>query len=143
MKLTSDAFVLVEYSPVKYPSSSKYIFDLSPGKYLDVQRVLYITDVLITDWSSIANDFILLDRPIVFMDTELPVRELVLKPEERAGYIVGSKEGFFEKIKKSLDNPDLFEKKRKTVMKKLYKHLDGDSAKRCGEEIMRLLKNSS
>lgn len=122
---------------------SKHIFDLSPQKYIDVQRALYIADILITDWSSIANDFILLDRPIIFLDTKLPVQELILKPEERAGYIIRNKEEIFERLQESLDNPDLFETKKKTLIKKLYKHLDGNSAKRCTEEILKLLKNSS
>lgn len=120
---------------------SKHLFDLSVERYDDVQRILYITDVLITDWSSIANDFILLHRPIIFIDTKLPEKELVLKPEDRAGYIVGDKQEFFEKLQESLYSPNLFEKKRKMTIKKLYKHLDGKSSERCAKEIIRLLKN--
>ena len=121
---------------------SKHIFDLSPQKYMDVQHILYITNVLITDWSSIANDFILLNRPIIFIDAKLPVKELILKPEERAGYIVRNKQEFFEKLKESIDYPKKFEEKRKILMKKLHKYLDGNSSKRCAEAIIKLLKKS-
>jgi len=123
-------------------NQSENIFDLSVEKYPDVQRILCITDVLITDWSSIANDFILLDKPIIFIDAEVPVKELILKPEDRAGYVVRNKKEFFEKLQESLDNPNLFEKKRKMVRKKLYKYLDGNSSKRCAKEIIKLLKKS-
>jgi len=122
---------------------SKHIFDLSTQKYTDVQHILCITDVLITDWSSIANDFILLNRPIIFIDAKLPVKELILKPEDRAGHIVRNKQEFFEKLKESVDNPKIFEEKRKILMKKLYKYLDGNSSRRCAEEIIKLLENPS
>lgn len=120
------------------------IFDLSHKKYADVQRILYITDILITDWSSVASDFILLNRPTIFLDTELPTREAgtrLLTPEDRVGYIVKSRAQFFEKLQKAIDNPKLFEKKRRAVIKRLYKHLDGNSSKRCAQEIVKLLKH--
>ena len=120
----------------------KNMFILSPKKYVCVQDILYITDILITDWSSIANDFIILDRPIIFLDVDLPVGQFLLAPEDRAGYIVKSKREFFEKLKEAMDHPNLFEKKRKALIKKLYKHLDGKSSRRCAEEIIKLLKDN-
>jgi len=119
---------------------SKYIFDSAVEKYPDVQRVLYIADVLITDWSSIANDFILLNRPIIFLDVELPVKEFVLEPEDRVGYVVKNRKEFFEKLQEALVRPNLFEEKRRTLIKKIYEQLDGNSSKRCAEEIIKLLK---
>lgn len=118
---------------------SKNIFHLPIERCRDVQPILYISDVLITDWSSIANDFILLDRPIVFLDVELPVERFVLKPRDRVGYIVQKKKEFFEKIQEALNQPKLFEQKRRVIIKKLYKHLDGNSSKRCAQEILKLL----
>jgi len=118
------------------------IFVLSPKKFVDVQSILYITDILITDWSSIANDFIILDRPIIFLDVEFPVTEFKLTPENRVGYIVRNKKEFFEKLKESIDQPLMFEKKRKALIKKLYKHLNGNSTRRCAEEIIKLLKEN-
>lgn len=118
---------------------SKNIFHLPIERCRDVQPILYISDVLITDWSSIANDFILLDRPIVFLDVELPVERFVLKPRDRVGYIVQKKKEFFEKLQEALNQPKLFEQKRRVIIKKLYKHLDGNSSKRCAQEILKLL----
>ena len=120
----------------------KNLFVLSPKKYANVQDILYITDILITDWSSIANDFIIFDRPIIFLDVDFPVKEFKLTPEDRVGYIVQSKIQFFEKLKEAIDCPNLFEKKRKALIKKLYKHLNGNSSRRCAAEIMKLLKEN-
>jgi CDP-glycerol glycerophosphotransferase (TagB/SpsB family) len=120
----------------------KSLFVLSPKMYVNVQDILYITDILITDWSSIANDFIILDRPIIFLDVDFPVKEFKLRPEDRVGYIVQSKRQFFEKLKEAIDCPNLFGKKRKALIKKLYKHLNGNSSRRCAAEIVKLLKEN-
>jgi CDP-ribitol ribitolphosphotransferase len=120
-------------------NQSNCIFDLSVERCPDVQRVLYITDVLITDWSSIANDFILLNRPIIFIDIELPVEEFVLTPKDRVGYVVSSKKEFFQKLSKAATKPNLFQQKRKKITKKLYTYVDGNSSKRCAEVILKLL----
>jgi len=123
---------------------SKNMFVLSPEKYVDVQGILYVSDILVTDWSGIANDFILLDRPIIFLDVELPVQEFKLTPEDRVGYIVKGKKEFFEKLQEAVDHPKLFEEefgeKRKALIKKSYKYLDGNSSRRCTQEIIKLLK---
>jgi len=109
------------------------------SKYEDVQPLLYVSDVLITDWSSIANDYLLLNRPIIFLETTFPVEKFVLGPEDRAGYIVKNKEEFFEKLSEAITKPNLFQQKRKKIIKKLYKYTDGNSSKRCAEEILKLL----
>ncbi len=44
----------------------KYYYDLSPfAKNIDIQELLLISDVLITDYSGVYLDFLLLDRPII------------------------------------------------------------------------------
>lgn len=120
--------------------SAKWVFHVAPNKYRDTQPLLFISDVLVTDWSSIANDFILLNRPIVFLEAQFPVEKFVLTPEDRAGYIVRSKDEFFAKLYESVTQPNLLEKKRMKVLDKIHKYLDGSSSKRCAEEIINLLK---
>jgi CDP-glycerol glycerophosphotransferase (TagB/SpsB family) len=118
---------------------AKRIVHVSHYKYEDVQPLLYVSDVLITDWSSVANDYILLNRPIIFLETTFPVQKFVLRPEDRAGYIVKNKEEFFEKLSEAVTKPNLLQQKRKKVIKKLYKYIDGNSSKRCAQEILKLL----
>ena len=125
-------------------NQSKNMFVLSPEKHVDVQGILYVSDVLVTDWSGIANDFIVLNRPIIFLDVELPVQEFKLTPEDRVGYIAKGKNEFFEKLHEAIDHPKLFKEKfgekRKALIGKCYKYLDGNSSRRCAEEIIKLFK---
>ncbi len=119
---------------------SSYLFNLAWEKYPNIQRILYITDLLVTDWSSIANDFILLDKPIIFLDIDLPTEEFTLKPEERVGYLVRTRTDFFEKLQEALVRPDLFKEERRIIIKKIYDEVDGNSAKRCAKAIIKLLR---
>lgn len=121
-------------------AQSKQIFHLPSNLYVDVEPILFASDVLITGWSSIANDFILLDRPIIFLDVELPTKKFVLKPEDRVGFIATNETEFFEKLEKALLRPRLFREKRQTLIKKLYNQLDGNSSKRCAQIIAKLVK---
>ena len=134
----------------KKMKEKKCMFDLSSNECADAQHVLYVTDILITDWSSIANDFILLNRPILFLDLKHPPLEsgdYPLTPNDRVGYIVKSKAEFFQKLQEAVDNPEIFEKlfgsKRMSVIKGIYTRLDGNSSRRCAQEIIKLLKDDS
>lgn len=120
---------------------SKWVFHVSPYKCADTQPLLYISDVLITDWSSIANDFVFLNKPMIFLETPFPVKRFVLKPEDRTGYIVKNEKEFFDALYKSIVRPNLYEEKRKKILRKLHKYMDGKSAKRCSEEIFVLLQS--
>jgi CDP-glycerol glycerophosphotransferase (TagB/SpsB family) len=121
----------------------KSIFYLPFKKYPVTEPILYVSDILITDYSSIAEDFILLDRPIIFMDTNLPKEKFVFTLGERAGYIVKNKKEFFGVLQNSLDSTEQFreefKEKRQKHIEKLYKYADGKASQRCAEEIMRLL----
>lgn len=60
-------------------------------RYPDTEGVLLLSDVLICDWSSIAFDFLLLDRPTVFLDIPAPFpKGYTLGPEYRFGAVVQS-----------------------------------------------------
>jgi len=120
--------------------NKKWIFHVSPYEFVDTQPILYISHVLVTDWSSIANDFILLNRPIIFLDTQFPAKKFALTPEDRAGYIVKNKDEFFKALNESIKNPKIFEEKRKKIMGKLYKYIDANSSKRCIKEILKILE---
>ena len=119
------------------------IFYLPFKKYPVTEPILYVSDILITDHSSIAGDFILLDRPIIFMDINLPKEKIVFTLGERAGYIVKNKKEFFDVLQNSLDSTEQFreefKEKRQKHIEKLYKCVDGKASQRCAEEIMRLL----
>ncbi len=120
--------------------NKRHIFHISPYQFADTQPLLYISHVLVTDWSSAANDFIILNRPIIFLEIPLPVTRYILPPEDRPGRIVKNKEEFFNALEEAIKNPEIFEEKRKKVIRKLYKYIDGNASKRCIEEILKILK---
>lgn len=59
------------------------------GDYPDTEELLLISDVLVCDWSSIAFDWLLLDRPTIFLDVVAPFgKRLSLGAEYRYGSLV-------------------------------------------------------
>jgi len=121
---------------------------LPVADYPNTENLLCITDVLITDWSSIGNDFIILNRPLIFLDIEDPFGgEFLLEPHDRVGYIVSNSEEFFSSLDISTTNPADFQQtfnfQRQKLMEKLYLHIDGKSSKRCIREILLLLNNNT
>jgi len=110
----------------------------------DTQSLLLVTDVLITDWSSIANDFILTGMPMIFLDIPSPFEEgYTLGPEDRVGYIVKSQKEFFGALEECVNDPARYDERfnliRETVLEKMYDSIDGNASERCAEEILNLI----
>ena len=63
---------------IQIPKDYKeYIIDLSD--YTDINELLYVTDILITDYSSNIYDFSLLNRPIIFYTFDLDYYQIINK----------------------------------------------------------------
>jgi len=106
----------------------------------DPQPLLYITDVLITDISSIFADFLPLNRPVVFIDPQLDIWEQTeICASYRAGFVVETPEQLLYAISDSFENPGRFELCRKRVLNKLVSVFDGRTAERGVNEILNLL----
>ena len=54
---------------------SENIYAVPADKYPNTERLLLLTDILIYDWSSIVFDFLLLDRPAIYLDVPPPFRK--------------------------------------------------------------------
>ena len=50
-------------------------------KFTNKEDFLKISNILITDWSSIALDYIVLDRPVFFLDVPNPFKDGALDDE--------------------------------------------------------------
>jgi CDP-glycerol glycerophosphotransferase len=128
-ELISNKFNNIIYAP----------FDL----YQDVETILFISDVLITDWSSIASDFMLQNKPIIYLDVPAPFKGFTINPSNRIDYLVKDDKEFFETLQKQIKKPEL-SPKRKKVLKILYgenkKYADGKATQRCINEIFSLMK---
>lgn len=113
-------------------------------KYPVTEILLCATDVLVTDYSSIANDFIILNRPIVYLDKGLSEDKFIFKLEERGGFVVNTFDEMMEKLQIIVEDPiksmEEIKDKRERYMGIIYKYMDGNASDRCAEEIVRLLQ---
>ncbi len=126
-----------------YIHSSKNLDIKEFKNYTNTEDFLKLSDILITDWSSIALDYIILDRPVLFFDSPNPFRDGVQDDEMlRFGEIV-SQNQIKDKINAYIANADLYFEKninQKKVKRKFHDiGLDGDSTKRYIENINRYL----
>ena len=75
----------------------------------DTEAILLASDVLVCDWSSIAFDFLLLDRPALFLDVPTPFEKgLSLGPDFRYGAIIPDLDGLLATLEEALLVPDAY-----------------------------------
>lgn len=72
-------------------------------------RLLALVDALVTDWSSIAADYLPLDRPMLFLN-ESPrfARPFLLSPEDRAGAVVNEFSDLLLALEEALESSEAF-----------------------------------
>ena len=143
-KEISDEYVVLFRA--HYFIANKFNFDKYNGfvynvsKYEDINELYIISDLLITDYSSVFFDFANLKRPELFYmydydDYKNNLRDFYISLKELPGPIVQSEEELIDEIKKI----DSYNKKYKIKYEnfnKKYNYLDdGNSAKRVVEEI--------
>lgn len=85
--------------------------------YADVpvaEELLAVSDVLITDWSSIVFDFMTTNRPVVYLDVEPPfAKGFTLGPEARFGAVVQDTRSLTLALRQALENPDAYQEAHK------------------------------
>lgn len=115
--------------------------------YPDTENLLRITDILVTDWSSIFTDFLATKRPIIFLDTPPEFDGAGLLPEDRAGYIVKELEELGDTVEALLKSPETYsehhDKTIRRVVQKAWGHtLDSGSSQRYYNAIKELFDES-
>lgn len=116
-------------------SKMKRVIKADQELFPDVYEVLPYVDVLITDYSSIWIDYLLLDRPVVFIPYDLEeykkTKGLFLDFEKNApGYKAGSFSEFVNQISTYLNHPQEHANWRKEICDMYHTHQDADSSKR-------------
>lgn len=105
---------------------------------IDPMTVVYHSDVLVTDYSSVWMDYLLLRRPIIFYAYDDFVNNDVgvhFDPfEQKAGYNCYSENELFETIKKIKQDYDAM-RPSEDVVRKFHKYADGNSCERFFREL--------
>ncbi|CDG65200.1 teichoic acid biosynthesis protein RodC-like protein [Methanobacterium sp. MB1] len=114
------------------------------SKFLDLYDILNSVDMLITDYSSVYFDFLLLDRPILFTPTDIQEysrRGFALEPYDfwAPGPKVCSQSKLMEELEKFNDNPNYYQKERNTINELVNIHKDGNSSKRVWNLIKKMV----
>jgi CDP-glycerol glycerophosphotransferase (TagB/SpsB family) len=77
----------------------------SMKEYPDTESLLQHTDILVCDWSSIAFDFLALDRPTIFLDVAPPFKNsFSLDKKYRFGKVVSNMEMLCESLALTLED---------------------------------------
>lgn len=170
-----DINILVKLHPVSYtPETSPYfeyytgginwidklsLFENYPNfrhiSEYSIDRLLIASDVMVTDLSSVALEFILLDRPVIYLDCPEFFKKTLKMPgwntdpeyarnDPRAnagrhvGIIVEDLTKLGDAVLRSLDNPNEFSDKRKTLSECLV-YNPGKGSEKAAEAILDLL----
>jgi len=150
-----NALMIIKYHPrqdMKYVISKntaniKIISDeelLAAG--IPLYTLLGATDGLITDFSSVAYDYLLINRPIGFdiTDLELYIQGGTVAVKDPLDHMPGEKindvQTFCDFITKVADGEDHFEAERKRWLDIVHVHQDGNSAKRIVDMLLTHIK---
>ena len=111
----------------------------------DIYSILPKTDFLITDYSSIYFDYLLLDIPIIFtpFDIENYIkndREFYYNYEEiTPGPKAKNWSEVLQCIKETIEYPDKYKDQRAKLRKLFHKYRDGNSSQRVFNEIVKMI----
>ena len=109
-----------------------------------IYHIMDAFDGLITDYSSIYVDYLLLNKPIIFSCPDIE------KYKEDRGFIVDdptllmpgaivkTQAQLLKNLSLIIENHDTYKDKRKEMMPFFHNHLDGNSSKRLLEEILKI-----
>ena len=95
-----------------------------------------LTDVLITDYSSISTDYVLLNKPIIYTldDYEEYKNSRGFSIDDPKQYFVGyhvhNKEELFVAIGDCADGLDIYLNERNKMLPQMHTHVDGNASKR-------------
>lgn len=121
--------------------SNIFVLKDSDLRKLDLQlyEVIGISDCLISDYSSVVNDYMLLDKPIIFTldDYKEYSRSRGLMMENAKeyfyGYHVEDRDGLIAALDEILQGKDGYKQIRTKNISQMHKYIDGNSSKRIAD----------
>ncbi len=130
------------WQEIKYMEGLKLMtHDICPN----VNQLARISDALITDYSSMYYDYILLDKPVVFLpyDLERYEKEIGFYPnyaEITHGAKPTSQIQFLNVLEDLINNKDTYKEQRNELRDLFYDHQDGRSTERVVELIKSIIR---
>ncbi|NMC62356.1 MAG: glycosyl transferase, partial [SAR324 cluster bacterium] len=112
---------------------------------IDLYRLIGSVDLLITDYSSVYFDYLLLNKPMVFTPTDLEEYEkkrgFLLEPYGfwTPGPKATNQQQLQDEILRSLEDPDYYRKERETINNIINHYKDDRSCERVTQLIMEKL----
>ncbi len=105
---------------------------INVSRYEDINTLLFVSDALITDYSSIIFEYILLDRPIYFYAYDLAKFQNDSRGfyEDYEEYVPGVTVNTTDELIKAMNRQDKYGDKRAEFLKSSYKYTDGKSTDR-------------
>lgn len=125
-------------SDILYP----HVHIRASATHPNTEEMLLATDVLVCDWSSIAFDYLLLNRPTLFLDVPAPFKKgLTLGAEYRFSEVVTGLDNLIRALYDAVTNPDMVVEQNLTHRDKVKNDIyadraDGNAAKRCIERLL-------
>lgn len=120
----------------KYETENIFLYEENLSSGTDFYEILNACDLLITDYSSVYFDYLLLDRPIIFTPVDLK------EYEENAGFLydpyelwtpgdkVYNQKELQDKILSNLNNLSRYKSERDRIRRIFHKYTDSDSTER-------------
>jgi CDP-glycerol glycerophosphotransferase len=127
-------------------TSYPYVRNMSNRDYPLIEEFLFLADIVVTDWSSLAFDYLALERPTVFLDVAAPFKDgFSVPPEHRFGYHAANYADFIDALRRYLSEPQSFADEYQAAMDAtrefIYgENLDGKTAKRQLARLANLLR---
>lgn len=125
----------------KNDNISNYVYFIDNQINIDVQELLLISDILITDYSSCFIDYVLLNKPIIHFIYDYVEYIEINKGlyfdlyDIAAGDIVFNEDELINSIEKNIINKDSNKTKREFVKKKMMEYENGNSCETICKEV--------
>jgi CDP-ribitol ribitolphosphotransferase len=125
-----------EDSALEYSKYTNFYYDLSD--YRDINDLLLITDVLVTDYSSVIFEYSLLNKPIVYfvpdLDEYIDSRGLYFPFED---YLYGEIAKTSKELAEAITKENIMQDKREKFAEKFMNACDGSSSQRLYDVIFK------
>jgi len=118
-------------------------------KNIELYETINAADLLITDYSSVYFDYLLLDRPIIYVPVDLEeyikTRGLLLEPYD--AWTPGPKcldqARLEQEIIRNFTHPEAYSQERKTLCRIVHHYQDGNSSVRVWNLIDQLMRDDN